>query len=153
MLAEALNNILIIALLGGITSVIALIAFYNTAVSKMEQEKNRIGILQALGVTRHQFTCQYLLQGLVQGVTAAALANAGVLLVLLLVTAGTLKLSIGSFSVLMEALMADKLWLFPWLIHLCINLVFVAVTAILQAIPAIRIARQYPVENIRSLGR
>ncbi|WP_033165855.1 ABC transporter permease [Clostridium sp. KNHs205] len=153
MLAEALNNILIIALLGGITSVIALIAFYNTAVSKMEQEKNRIGILQALGVTRHQFTCQYLLQGLVQGVTAAALANAGVLLVLLLVTVGTLKLSIGSFSVLMEALMADKLWLFPWLIHLCINLVFVAVTAILQAIPAIRIARQYPVENIRSLGR
>lgn len=153
MLAEALNNILIIALLGGITSVIALIAFYNTAVSKMEQEKNRIGILQALGVTKYQFTCQYLLQGLVQGIIAVVLANAGVLLVLLLVTAGTLKLPLGSLSVLAEALLADRLWLFPWLIHLCINIVFVAVTAILQAIPAIQIARQYPVENIRSLGR
>jgi ABC-type antimicrobial peptide transport system permease subunit len=153
MLAEALNNILIIALLGGITSVIALIAFYNTAVSKMEQEKNRIGILQALGVTKHQFTCQYLLQGLVQGAIAVVLANAGVLLVLLLVTAGALKIPIYNLSLLIEALRADRLWLFPWVIHLIINVMFVAVTAILQAIPAIRIARQYPVENIRSLGR
>lgn len=152
-LGEALNNILIIGLLGLISSVIALVAFYNTAVSRMEQERNRIGILQSMGVTRDQFTCQYLLQGVIQGTFAVILVNVVLLLLLLAMTALTSDIQIGSFGGLINVMMAEMLWKYPWLLHLLMNVIFVGVITALQTIPAVRIARQYPVENIRSLGR
>ncbi|SHO44424.1 FtsX-like permease family protein [Anaerocolumna xylanovorans DSM 12503] len=152
-LGEALNNILIIGLLGLISSVIALVAFYNTAVSRMEQERNRIGILQSMGVTKGQFTCQYLLQGVIQGTFAVILTNAALFILLLAVAAVTSDIQIGSFGTLVNVTVAELLWKYPWPVHILISIIFIGVITILQIVPAVRIARQYPVENIRSLGR
>lgn len=152
-LGEALNNILIIGLLGLISSVIAMIAFYNTSVSRMEQERNRIGILQSLGVTKKQFTFQYLAQGVIQGTIAVIITNAAFFLLLLAVVAFSADFRVESVGGLVNAVQAEMLWQYPWLVHIGISLVFIAVITILQLIPALRIAKQYPVENIRSLGR
>ncbi|SHK48434.1 FtsX-like permease family protein [Anaerocolumna jejuensis DSM 15929] len=152
-LEEALNNVLVIGLLGIISSVIALIAFYNTSVSGMEQERNRIGILQSMGVTKGQFTCQFLIQGVIQGTLAVILANAVLFLILLITASLTTDIRIGSFAGLFNVMMAEKLWQYPWLVHIAVSVIFIAIITVLQTIPAIRIAKQYPVVNIRSLGR
>lgn len=150
---EAMNNILIISLLGLISSVIALIAFYNTAVSKMEQDRNRIGILQAMGVTRGQFVGQYLLQGLLQGLAAAIVTNAALFALLLTVTALTSDIPISDFSQLINQVIAERLWKYPWTLHLLVSAAFIVIITVLQMVPAVRIAKESPVDNIRSLGR
>ncbi|NMA87155.1 MAG: ABC transporter permease [Tissierellia bacterium] len=60
---EAFNNALIISLLGITAAAIALIILYNTMVSKMEQDRNRIGILQSMGVTKQEFSHHYIKTG------------------------------------------------------------------------------------------
>lgn len=152
-LGEALNNILVIALLGLISSTIALIAFYNTSVSRMEQERNRIGILQSIGVNKKQFAIQYMIQGALQGIAAVIAANAVLFLFLLVTVAFTSDLERGSFNQLLQEVAAIRLWKYPWVLHIAVNAVFIAIITILQLIPAMRIVRQYPVENIRGLGR
>lgn len=152
-LGEALNNILVISLLGLISSVIALIAFYNTAISRMEQDRNRIGILQSMGVTRGQFAGQYLVQGVMQGIMAVVITNAAIFALLLMVTALTSDISMGGIGQLINQMMAERLWQYPWTAHILISGMFIVIITVLQMIPAMRIAKQYPVDNIRSLGR
>ncbi len=153
MLAEALNNTMIISLLGLISCVIALIAFYNTSVSKMEQERNRIGILQSMGVTKGQFARQYIFQGIIQGTAAVIVTSAAMLLLLSTVTAITSEVPLNNLKELINQVMAGRLWLYPWKLHGAVGGIFIALVTILQLIPAMAIAKQYPVDNIRSLGR
>src|SRR5690606_13778099 len=56
---KSLNMTAIITLLGISVALITLIILYNTTLSKLEQERERIGILQALGVTEGQFKGLY----------------------------------------------------------------------------------------------
>ena len=58
----------LISLLGITAAAIAFMILYNTTVSKMEQDRNRIGILQSLGVTKEQFSRHYLLVGVLVGI-------------------------------------------------------------------------------------
>ena len=153
MLAEALNNTMIISLLGLISSVIALIAFYNTSVSKMEQERNRIGILQSMGVTKGQFARQYIFQGIIQGVAAVIVTSAAMLLLLGIVTAITSEVRLSNLKELINQVIAVRLWLYPWKLHTAVCIIFTALLTILQLVPAMAIAKRYPVDNIRSLGR
>ncbi|BCJ99283.1 ABC transporter permease [Anaerocolumna chitinilytica] len=152
-LGEALNNILVIALLGLISTTIAFIAFYNTSISRMEQEKNRIGILQSIGVNKKQFAVQYMLQGALQGIAAVIAANAALFLLLFITTVFSSTIGNSGLGQLLREVAAIRLWKYPWGLHIGVDVIFIAIITVLQMIPAMRIARQYPVENIRSLGR
>lgn len=57
-------------------------------VSKMEQDKNRIGILQSLGVTRAQFSKHYFQVGLLNGLLAVIIVNIALTVVLFITSAG-----------------------------------------------------------------
>src|SRR5690606_15948879 len=82
---EAFNNAIIIGLLGFTAAAIALIILYNTMSSRMEQDRNRIGILQSIGVTNSQFSIHYLKLGVFCGLLSIIIANV-LLLVVLFIT-------------------------------------------------------------------
>jgi len=150
---EGFNNALVIALLGFTSAAIGFIVLYNTLVSKIEQEKNRIGILQSMGITRSQFVKQYLTEGVLQGIFAIIVSNVLLFSILLIMTILNVDVSSLDFNGLLHTIKAEGLWKYPWLLHGIICLLYLIITVIIQYVPAGRIAKLYPVENIRSLGR
>ncbi|BCJ96752.1 hypothetical protein acsn021_43210 [Anaerocolumna cellulosilytica] len=150
---EAFNNALVIALLGFTSAAIGFIVLYNTLVSKIEQEKNRIGILQSMGITRSQFVKQYLTEGFLQGIIAIIVSNLLLFLILFIMTIWKVDLSSMDFKGLLYTIKAESLWKYPWLLHGVICLLYLIITVFIQFVPAGRITKLYPVENIRSLGR
>lgn len=150
---EGFNNSMIIGLLGFTSASIALIILYNILVSKLEQDKNRIGILQAIGVTRSKFSNHYLLSGIIHGTLSIVMANLLLMVVMLITTGNKLSgLDITFFDFIRDILNYG-LFKYPWMIHLTLCIIFFLLTILVHYLPARRITRQYPVENIRSLGR
>ncbi len=150
---EAFNNALIISLLGITAAAIALIILYNTTVSKMEQDRNRIGILQSLGVTKEQFSKHYLKVGILTGALTLLIIHLVLILVLTLTSLGTLGEFSLTFSDYMKDIFTYRLWLYPWTIHIIICIIYFLLTVFIYYLPSKRITEKYPVENIRSLAR
>ncbi len=150
---EGFNNAIIIGLLGLTSAAISCIILYNIMVSKLEQDKNRIGILQALGVTREEFSRHYLTIGIAQGIAAIVIANLLLVTVLYFTSMGT----IGDFSMTFDRYIKDIfeniLWQYPWVLHVVACIVFFIITVVMNYLPGKNITKLYPVENIRSLGR
>lgn len=150
---EGLNNSLIIGLLGITAASISLVILYNTMVSKMEQDKNRIGILQSIGVKNSQFNVFYLKLGLIVGLVTILLANILLALVMLITSIFSLKGLGVSFVGHIKDIFLHRLWLYPWTLHFVICIVFLLLTVLIYYLPSRKVTKQYPVENIRSLGR
>lgn len=145
-----LNNALIIGLLGLTAAGIALVILYNILLSKAEQDKNRIGILQALGVTREEFTRYNLLEGLIQGGLSLVLAH--LLLLLILFLTAKPGVSMGLIGRLRDIFVYD-LWLYPWNWHIILSISYLILMVVIYYLPTRKIIRNSPVENIRALGR
>ncbi|MDR7855755.1 FtsX-like permease family protein [Tissierella sp.] len=150
---EAFNNALIIALLGITSAAIASIILYNTTVSKMEQDKNRIGILQSLGVTRSEFSSHYIYTGVIHGVLAILIANLALLIVLFLTSLASVGGINMTFADSIMDIFAYRLWQYPWTLHIIGCGIFFLLTVLMHYLPSRKIINLYPVENIRSLGR
>ncbi len=152
---EAFNNTIIISLLGVTAAAIALMILYNTTISKMEQDRNRIGILQSLGVTKEQFSRYYLMTGVLVGILTLLIAHILLLLVLYFTSLGLGDL--GGFSLNFSEHMRDiftyRLWLYPWTIHIVTCIIYFVLTVLIYYMPTRSIIEKYPVENIRSLAR
>ncbi|NLV77489.1 MAG: FtsX-like permease family protein [Tissierellia bacterium] len=150
---EAFNNTIIISLLGITAAAIAFMILYNTTVSKMEQDRNRIGILQSLGVTKEQFSRHYLLVGVLVGILTLLIAHLLLLLMLYLTSLGDLGEFSLTFSEHMEDIFTYRLWLYPWTVHIVICIIYFVLTVLIYYMPTRSITDKYPVENIRSLAR
>ena len=134
----------IIIILGASVALIALIILYNTTLSKLEQERERIGTLQAIGVTSGQFKKLYLITGILYGIISIILAH---ILLSFIVLATTVSNS-GPFLINVK----NGLWLYPWNIHIVICITFFIITVLTYYLPLGRILSKQPVENIRSLN-
>lgn len=149
----AFNSALIISLLGLTATAIALIILYNTMVSKMEQDRNRLGILQALGVTREEFSYQYIKEGLIVGLVAIIISHLLIFSILLLTSTGALKEFNLSFSDYIKDIFTYKLIDYPWSLHLIFCILYLVVNVLIYYFPSRQITSKYPVENIRGLTR
>lgn len=138
LLRDGLNNVLLVCLLGLTALMLALIIFFNTITSDLEQERGRIGILQALGVSNRQFAGRQLVLGLAASVGALVLANA------------LLWVCVSVFAQSSGAVLENLLWGYPAWAHvgLCVGLA-VLITLLFLA-PMLRLRRYLPVENIRT---
>lgn len=134
----------IIIILGVSVALIALIILYNTTLSKLEQERERIGTLQAIGVTGGQFKKLYLITGILYGIVSIILAH---ILLSFIVIATTVRNS-GPFIINIK----NGLWLYPWNIHIIICVIFFIITVLTYYLPLGKILKKQPVENIRSLN-
>nr|WP_300005169.1 ABC transporter permease [Tissierella sp.] len=150
---EAFNNALIIALLALTASSISLLILYNIMVSKMEQDRNRIGILQSLGVTRREFKGEFLKLGFLNALIALVLTHIILFVVLLIGSSLSLKgINLGVIGVVKD-IFSYRLWLYPWKVHIVISLIFLILITLIFYLPSRKIINASPVENIRSLSR
>ena len=135
---KSLNMTAIVTLLGISVAIITLIILYNTTLSKLEQESERIGILQALGVTEGQFKGLYLLSGIGYGLLALVISH-----ILL------------GFAVLITFISGrpQPLYLYPWKLHVLASIVVFIVITMTYFMPLRKIIRNQPIDNIRNLGR
>lgn len=150
---EALNNAIIIALLGLTAAAITCVILYNTTVSKLEQDRNRIGILQALGVTKEQFSNQYLKLGIITGIVSLIITHIVLFIILLITSMGLIEGINLNFVDYVYDIFVNRLWLYPWFIHISICILYLVITILIYYLPNRRVTNLYPVENIRSLGR
>lgn len=134
----------IIIILGVSVALIALIILYNTTLSKLEQERERIGTLQAIGVTSHQFKKLYLITGVLYGIISIILAH---ILLSFIVVVTTIS-SNGPLIINIK----NRLWLYPLNIHVIICITFFIITVLTYYLPLGKILKKQPVENIRSLN-
>lgn len=134
----------IITILGASVALIALIILYNTTLSKLEQERERIGTLQAIGVTGGQFKKLYLITGVLYGIISIILAH----ILLSFIVAATTVSNSGPFIINIK----NRLWLYPWNIHIVICIIFFIITVLTYYLPLGKILSKQPVENIRSLN-
>ncbi|MBQ6877753.1 MAG: hypothetical protein IJO22_05065, partial [Oscillospiraceae bacterium] len=123
LLQDAINNILLICLLGLTAVLLALIIFANTITSDIEQERNKIGILQSLGVSNKQFIKRQLYIGL--AVSGAAVLIANVLLWGFIIV----------YSILSDAVLGNLLWGYPVILHIAACLLLAAIITVLYIIP------------------
>lgn len=135
---KSFNMASIIVILGISVAVITLIILYNTTLSKLEQERERIGLFQALGVTSGQFKKLYLFSGISYGVLS------------LLVSHIVLGLAVGLTYI---GGRPSPLYLYPWKIHISTSIVVFIIISLTYYMPIRTIIEKQPIDNIRSLGR
>ena len=148
--AAALNTTVIICLLGLAGTLIACVILYNTEESAVNQDRNRIGVLQSMGVTENELRRWKWKTGLANGLIALAIANAFVFCVVLLtsvVETGGMELT---FAQRMTDIIQYRLSMYPWAAHVGLCAAYLISTMLIHRIP-IRTATKYtPIENIRS---
>ncbi len=138
LLQDAINNILLVCLLGLTAVLLALIIFANTVTSDIEQERNRIGILQSLGVSNRQFIKRQLYIGLVSSGIALLTANA------------ILWISVAVYAVFSDAVLGNLLWGYPWFLHIILCILLAAIITLLYIMPMYNLRRYLPIENINT---
>ncbi len=111
---SAWNTAVVLGMLGAVSLTIALMILWNIHLSAFEQERPRIGVLQALGVTNGELIRNQLFCGIRSSVVSLAAAH--------MVLAAALLLAQGS---------RWELYQYPWTLHgLLCALYFLAVAAV-----------------------
>ncbi|HEY8363803.1 MAG TPA: ABC transporter permease [Tissierellaceae bacterium] len=136
--SKSLNMTAVVSLLGVTVAVITLIILYNTTLSKLEQERERIGILQALGVTEDQFKKLYLFLGFGYGLIAMIISH--------------ILLGLAVFITFISG-RPKPLYLYPWKVHLAVSVVVFIIITLTYFLPIRKIIKNQPIDNIRNLGR
>lgn len=138
LLQDAINNILLVCLLGLTAVLLALVIFADTVASDIEQERRHIGILQALGVSHRRFLLRQLCIGLTVSTLAVLLSN------LLLWSV------VGVSAAISGAVLSNLLWHYPIRAHCLICLVMAILLTALYLAPMVRLRKHLPIENIKS---
>jgi ABC-type antimicrobial peptide transport system permease subunit len=138
LLQDAINNILLVCLLGLTAVLLALLIFANTITSDIEQERNKIGILQSLGVSNKQLIKRQLYIGLAVSGATIILANV------------MLWLTVALYSAFTDVVLGNLLWGYPWLLHIFACIVLGAIITALYVLPMKSIQKYLPIENIKT---
>lgn len=147
---EAVNNAMIIALLGIAAAMIALVILSNTVSSSVEQDSKRYGILQSIGVEARSFKLEQYKAGFLNGLIAVLIANALVALILFFTTFGATfgyEMSIGDYF---ADMIQNRLAMYPWALHAALCIVYLAIQMIIYRAPLKTVLRRSPIENIRA---
>lgn len=128
---RALNTAVMLGILGGTSLVIALMILWNINMSAFEQERRRIGILQALGVTDREISRDYLLTGMKNGMLALAVTH-GVLAGMMFFTQGV----------------HWNLYLYPWTSHILLCAGFFLLVTAVNCGSCVQLKKYSPNENI-----
>jgi len=145
---SAMNNALIIGILGFATSIIAIFILFNILTSTARQEKYRIGILQSIGVTGRKLISQQIASGFISSLISIVIAHVIVILVMFLTPFGRVEdASLSTLEYIADVF--RRLELYPWLIHFLVCILFTAATVMVYYISSIKVIKQSPVENMR----
>ncbi len=147
---EAVNNAMIIALLGIAAAMIALVILSNTVSSSVEQDSKRYGILQSIGVEARSFKLEQYRTGFLNGLISILIANALVALILFFTTFGATfgyEMSIGDYF---ADMIQNRLAMYPWALHAALCIVYLAIQMVIYRTPLKTVLKRSPIENIRA---
>ena len=147
---EAVNNAMIIALLGIAAAMIALVILSNTVSSSVEQDSKRYGILQSIGVEARSFKLEQYRTGFLNGLISILIANALVALILFFTTFGATfgyEMSIGDYF---ADMIQNRLAMYPWALHAALCIVYLAIQMVIYRVPLKTVLKRSPIENIRA---
>ena len=139
---KSLRMAVIFTTLGLSMAVIMLMAQYNIGLSKLENERDKIGVLQAIGVTRSSFKKAYGLSGVGFSFLVIGLTNA------LFFSGVGLAAAVhpGNFI----AGWGEILWHFPWKIYGISQCVFLIFGTLVCYLPCLKIIKHQPIVNINA---
>ncbi len=138
LLSDAVNNILLCCVLGLTALLLALMIFGNTISSELEQDRARMGVLQALGVSNSQLVLRQIFLGLGASAIALVIANA-------LLWGG-----IALYSAVAGKVTANLLWGYPYAGHAALCAAIAVVITVLYAAPMMRLRKYLPIQNIKT---
>lgn len=128
---KALNTALLLGVFGVATVMIALVILWNIHMSAFDQERGRLGVLQALGVTNREIALRYLGKGIKTGVISLLLAH--------LCLGAVILLTAGGFRGLSG---------YPWGLHVLVCLGYFILVAAVGCGPIWELKKYTPNENI-----
>lgn len=124
---KALNTALILGVFGAASVLIALVILWNIHMSSFEQERGRLGVLQALGVTNRKISLRYLGNGVKTGIFSLTVAHI-CLGVILLFTGGNFYELAG----------------YPWILHMVVCLGYVILVTVVGCGPIRELKKHTP---------
>ena len=128
---SAWNTAVVLGMLGAVSLAIALMILWNIRLSSFEQERPRIGVLQALGVTNGELIWDQLFCGIRSGIVSLAAAH--------MVLAAALLLAQGTHW---------ELYQYPWALHISLCAVYFLAVAAVSCGAYFRLRRYAPNENL-----
>lgn len=144
----ALNNALIIGLLGFATAAVGIFILFNILTSTARQEQQRIGILQSIGVTNKQLTRLQITTGFVFSLIALLTAHIILIFVMFLTSFGnTGEVAYTGLEYIKDVF--GRMELYPWRIHGLICICFIGLTVLVYYASAKEVIKRSPVENMR----
>ena len=125
--------------------VITVILLENLLSAEVEEDRKRIGILQALGMTDGQYLGGQSIQALVSGIISLLLTH----LLLLIITLLGFAVTGGGFGLVLCKL---KLFMqfYPWQIHIVLCVVYLALLQIIHLHTALPILRKDPSDSLKA---
>lgn len=132
--------IMVVLIFGISVASIAMMIIFNLVIIKVENERERIGILQAIGVKASQFKRLYRNTGILFGL--------GSFMVATLVVLGIVQITVGSLSDIIKS-KGDLLYDFPWIMMLGIGFVYVFICARVHYKPIKCVIENQPIYNIQ----
>ena len=148
--SEAINNALIVGLLGFAAVMIALVILANTVSSAIDQERKRFGILQSIGFEEKTFKKHQYMTRLKHGLLSLVIANSVMLIVLFafsVINNAWLDMGIMDY---VKDLVFNTMSRYPWAIHFALCGAYLIVLLLIHRIPVRNVLKYSPVENIRS---
>lgn len=130
---RGLNTAMILAVFAATSLMIAMMILRNIHMSSFEQERGRIGILQALGVTNREFALRYLTNGIKTGVISLVITH--------ILLGAVIFMTAGSFSGLTG---------YPWKAHILLGMVYFVLVTAVGCGPIRELKKYAPNENIMS---
>ncbi|MEG1559556.1 MAG: FtsX-like permease family protein [Clostridia bacterium] len=146
--SEALNNALIIGLLGVAASMISSVILMNTIISSLDQERKRFGILQSIGVNKASFMRSGLRNGIRLGLIAIIFANI-ILILILFFTTYFSNMSM-SFIDYVNTMFTTGLYMYPYILHLSLCALFMIMIILMNTLHVKTILKYSPIENIKA---
>ena len=150
---KALNSSFMIILMGLSATAIALIILGNINMSAFEQERKRIGILQSMGITNHDFALTYMKKGLIDSCFSLIIVHIIMFVIILTGDILTLKCSKMTFLRYISDIFNYALKDYWWRLHIALCILFVAAIVVISYLPVRKLRRYSPIENINSNER
>lgn len=137
---KAFKMMIIVLIFGISIASVAMMIIFNLIQIKVENERERIGILQAIGVHAGQFRALYRLSGVLFGLFSLVIAFL-TSYALTLIFVGRLSDIIKSEGLL--------LYQFPWIFALVVSGIYIALCAGIHYKPVAKVIKNQPIYNIQ----
>lgn len=146
---KALGKSVLYSIFGIASAALLVVILYHIAYARVEQERSRIGVLQAIGVTKRQFYLGYILEGFLSALLSLLLVN-GILILLVVITIPGIQVEGLTLMQWMKDFFHYRIDNFPYLFYGILQGIFVLVMTLISYLPVQKIVKQQPIENIQN---